>query len=306
MSQNTSKTGAKWILWGVIVGLLVFTAIRTVHFLQKTFPPDQQSVAYLALVAFDVGVLAWLFFASKAAEGNGQRTVSYGMIFVCGAGVLAATAADMLMVSKDNGITDKIPPDIAIIAIWAVIIVICANVAAGILVHLLDPEHQRHMAQERARDKIHASIIANIESEADDVAPRIAAAVRQHWSVQIVNEMTGMIPNKGNGQAPALPPGSKTVEPDPALNQANLVKLLDAMGVPPDHMDEKIEELRAKGVVPGLNGRGKKKSVASGLRQSPTRSGGTIASMGAGPRISPRTSETGTRRTCKRFDYGRL
>lgn len=189
-----NKVGAKIILWFLILAMLGFTVVRTLHFLMLTFPPDQQYIAYLALVAFDIGILGWFYYATNAAEGAAQRAIAYGMIFVCGAGVIITTIADMLMVSAKNGLTTKLPPDVATVALWAVMIVISLNVAAGIVVHLVDPKHQRHMAQERARDKIHTATLAAIEAEADDIAPQIAASVRRHWSMQVVSEMTGMIP----------------------------------------------------------------------------------------------------------------
>ena len=101
-----NRLGGKIILWGIVLGMLVFTAIRTLHFLMQTFPPDQQYVAFLALAAFDIGVLAWLYFATNSAEGAAQRTVSYGMIFVCAAGVIITTVGDMVNVSAQNHLTN--------------------------------------------------------------------------------------------------------------------------------------------------------------------------------------------------------
>ena len=106
---NLHSAGAKVILWFLILAMLGFTVTRTLHFLIQTFPPDQAYVAYLALAAFDIGVLGWLYYATNSAEGTGQRVVGYGMIFVCAAGVIITTIADMLMVSAENGVTKKSP-----------------------------------------------------------------------------------------------------------------------------------------------------------------------------------------------------
>jgi hypothetical protein len=189
-----NKVGAKIVLWGLILAMLGFTVVRTLHFLQMTFPPDQQYIAYLALAAFDVGVLGWFYYATHAAEGAAQRAVAYGMIFICGAGVIITTIADMLMVSDQNGVINKLPPDLATIALWAVMIVIALNVAAGIIVHLVDPKHQRHMAAEAARDKIHMATLAQINKQADTIAPQIAERVAAHWADQTIAEMVGMLP----------------------------------------------------------------------------------------------------------------
>lgn len=193
-NMNLNRSGSKVILWLLILAMLGFTMTRTLHFLMQTMPAGQQYVAYLALAAFDIGVLGWLYYATNAAEGTGQRVVAYGMIFVCATGVIVTTVADMLMVSAENGVTDKMPPDIATVAIWAVMIVITLNFLAGILVHLLDPKHQKHMVVENAKDRIHAAAHAAIEQRANEIAPRIAEKVAAYWEDQVIAEMIGHIP----------------------------------------------------------------------------------------------------------------
>ena len=203
-----NKLGAKIVLWGLVLGMLVFTAIRTLHFLMATFPPGQGYVAFLALAAFDMGVLGWTYFATNSAEGVAQRTLSYGMIFVCAAGVILTTVGDMIDVSAQNHLTQA-PDWWFTAALWGVILVIVLNVLAGILVHLLDPKHQRHLAQETARDAIHQAALAGIRKRAGEIAPRIAERVVTAWEDQVVQEMTGHLPPRST--PPALP-AAPTVE----------------------------------------------------------------------------------------------
>ncbi len=198
-----NRVGGKIILWGLILGMLAFTAIRTIHFLQLTFPPDQRYVAYLGLVAFDVGVLGWFYYATHSAEGAAQRAVAYGMIFVCCAGVIATTIADMTIVSSENGLA-KIPPDVGILGLWAVIIVIVLNFLAGIIVHLVDPNHQKHFEMQNAKDVIHSTTMQHIRQQAHTIAPQIATQVAQYWATQVTAEMTGQLP--GIKQMPQLAP----------------------------------------------------------------------------------------------------
>lgn len=199
-----NRLGGKIILWGVVLGMLVFTAIRTLHFLMQTFPPDQQYVAFLALAAFDLGVLAWFYFATNSAEGAAQRTVSYGMIFVCAAGVIITTVGDMVNVSAENHLTTT-PGWWFTAALWGVILVVVLNVMGGIVVHLVDPKHQRHLAQEEARDAIHKATLESIRKKAGELAPRIAEQVTHAWEDRVVQEMTGHLPVRGRGDMPALP-----------------------------------------------------------------------------------------------------
>ena len=103
----------------------------------------------------------------------------------------------MLMVSASNGVTNKLPPDTATSALWAVMIVISFNFLAGILVHLVDPKHQKHMAVESAKDRIHAAVHAAIGQRANEIAPRVADRLAAYFEDQVVQEMTGHIPVKG-------------------------------------------------------------------------------------------------------------
>lgn len=227
------KTGGKIILWGLILAMLIFTATRTIHFLMLTFAADQQYIAWLGLAAFDIGVLGWMYYGMNAAEGAAQRAVAYGMIFVCMGGVIATTIADMVLVSAQNGVT-KLPTQWGTLGLWAVIIVITLNVAAGVIVHLVDPKHQRHAAQEGARDKIHAATMTHISQQAELIAPQIASAVAQHWANQTIAEMAGMLPaNKQpsrvvDADPVTLPQTAQIAAPSPApsTNEKMLADLL--------------------------------------------------------------------------------
>lgn len=188
-----NKVGGKLVLWGLIVAMLVFTAIRTIHFLQLTFPPDQQYVAYLGLAAFDIGVLGWFYFATQSAEGTFQRVIAYGMIVVCAGGVLSTTIVDMTLVSGQNGLA-TIPKDMGTLGLWAVIIVISLDFLAGILAHLADPKHQKHFEMQNAKDVIHATTMEHIKQQAHTIAPQIAKQVSDYWATQVAAEMTGQIP----------------------------------------------------------------------------------------------------------------
>lgn len=168
-------------LWVLALSLLGFTAFRTYHFLSMTFPPDQNYMAYLGLAAFDGGVLLWFFFATKAATGPWQCGISYTMIFVDLAGVVVCTVADMLLTSQSNGLVMTIPPDVAISALYGVILIIIVNILATIVTHLMNPAHLQHMAEERARARIQARVLENIEKRADDIADDVANQLGEHW-----------------------------------------------------------------------------------------------------------------------------
>lgn len=170
---------AHLVLWLLILGLLVFTGIRTVHFLGLTFPPDQQYMSYVGLAAFDIGVLLWFLFAKYGARGW-QRAVSYLMIFVCLLGVCICTYADTMIVSSQNGII-RLPAGTADVALRGIIAIILMNVVAGVGAHLADPDHLRQWAIEAAKDKIEDQTLKQISQQAVLIAPDIAERQAEQW-----------------------------------------------------------------------------------------------------------------------------
>jgi hypothetical protein len=216
---SLNKNGGKVVLWLLILCMFGFTIVRSLHFLQQTLPADQTYVAFLALAAFDIGVLGWLYYAMHSASGVNQRVIAYGMIFICSGGVIATTVADMLMVSAANGVISKQPSYIGTIALWAVMLVIALNFLSGILVHLVDTKHAKHMAVESARDQITAASLAAIVTKAAEIAPRIAERVAQEWENDVIREMVGHLPPASS--TPLLPASlpqtvESTLEPVPA------------------------------------------------------------------------------------------
>lgn len=199
------------ILGGLILALLIFTASRTVHFLQLTFPPDFAYVAYLALAAFDGGIIGWSIFATVSAEGAMQRGLAYLMIFVCLVGVILTTVADTIISSGENGLT-KVPPYMATIGVWGSLVVIILNVVAGVVAHLASPHHVRKFQLESIHDEIHQLTIQHIRASALDIAPKIAAESADHWVRLTVQDAVGSLPmpKKQNLQLP----GPKIIDAD--------------------------------------------------------------------------------------------
>jgi len=216
------------VLGGLMVALLIYTATRTVHFLQMTFPPSMGYVAYLALAAFDGGILGWTIFATTAAEGATQRGVSYLMIFVCTLGVILTTIADTTTISAQNGIT-KLDPYMATVGMWGSIAVIVLNVVAIIVVHLAAPHHVRKFELENVHDSIHQLTMQHIKDRAIEIAPRIAAEHADHWVRQTIQDVVGSLPaSKQPQQLPA--PSVKVVEAAPS-SVAHVKQKVDPHGV---------------------------------------------------------------------------
>jgi hypothetical protein len=207
-----NKAGSKIILWLLILAMLGFTMSRTLDFLKRCLPADQQYIAYVALAAFDIGVLGWLYYAMHAASGDKQRALAYGMIFVCSAGVIVTTVCDLFLVSQANGLAVSPDRQLGTIAVWVVSAVIALNFLAGILVHLVDPTHERHSATEKAKDTIFKASLAAIEQRAGEMAPRIAEMSANYWEQKVTQELVGAIP------------GAKIVESRPLEGQVAMAQ----------------------------------------------------------------------------------
>lgn len=191
------------VLGSLILALLIFTASRTVHFLQMTFPPDFQYIAYLALAAFDGGILGWTIFATVASEGAVQRGLAYLMIFVCLVGVILTTVADTIISSGKNGLT-SVPPYMATVGIWGSLAVIILNVVAGVVAHLASPHHVRKFQLESIHDGIWQLSMQHVRESALTIGPEVARAHADHWVRTTIQDSIGSLPVSQQQQM--LPP----------------------------------------------------------------------------------------------------
>lgn len=193
--------------------LLGYTALRTLDLIQLTLPIDQQAIAYLALVAFDGGLLGWLMFFLYGASGSWQRGIALVMIVVSLAGVLIAFGADTIYQASARGTLTELDPATISTAIWAMVLIIGANVAAVTIVHLQSPEARRMRAEEEARDKIEDAAIKKIDENADALAAELAPSLGAAWvkdmrhrysaGLPVVFNRTSAIARMGN--APLVP-----------------------------------------------------------------------------------------------------
>lgn len=222
--MNVGSVIGTIVLGGLMIALMIYTATRTVHFLQETFPASMSYVAYLALAAFDGGIIGWTIFATATAEGALQRGVAYLMIFVDTLGVILTTIADTTTVSAQNGLT-KVDPYMATVGMWGSIAIIVLNVVAIIVTHLVAPHHVRKFELENVHDSIHQLTMQHIKDRAIEIAPRIAAEHADHWVHQTIQDVVGSLPASSqtrqlaSSQIQQLP--SPVVDADPVACAAN-------------------------------------------------------------------------------------
>lgn len=190
---------------GIGLALLIFTALRTLDLIQLTLPLESQNLGYLALVAFDGGLVGWTVYHIWAARGGWQRGISLGMIGVSIIGVLIAFGTDTQYQAAARGTVAAIDPELVSVAIWGMVGIIGLNIAAVVVTHLKDPDVQRMQAEEEARDKITDAALKQIASNAETLAAELAPRLGSQWISEMRAQFASGLPAlvASNGLQPA-------------------------------------------------------------------------------------------------------
>ena len=182
---------------------MIYSASRTLALLQMTLPPGQKDVAFLALLAFDGGLIAWLLTFMFGAEGAWQRAIAGCMVVVDLIGVVIGFGADSLIGASGNGMIE-VDKGIALTAILLTTGIIAANIAATVFFQMLSPENRRRMAGESARDRIESASLKAIEEQANALAARLAPVVAASWVREMEATYTaGLESHQGRAALPA-------------------------------------------------------------------------------------------------------
>ncbi|HLW03935.1 MAG TPA: hypothetical protein VKT82_35130, partial [Ktedonobacterales bacterium] len=195
--------------------LLVFTASRTYDLISQFLPAGQTVFAFLALVAFDGGLLGWSFFFAHGARGQWQRAIALLMVILSLLSVGVSSIADMYLSSAAKGLVATLPETARVAVLLFVGLVVFANVAAFFLVHITEPGQMKSMAQEAARDQIEAHTLREIQKAAPGVAARIAPKLAEGW----VQSMFEQYLPAGRVQVTEVPPDEPPAEPPAATSK---------------------------------------------------------------------------------------
>lgn len=181
------------ILWVLILMLLGFTAIHTLHFLKLTSGQDQVILPWLGLAACDGGSLGWFIFFKYSAK-SWQRAISFLMVFFCLAGVCICTYADMFMVGNSNGLV-TLPAGLGNQALTGVIVIILVNVVMTFVTHMVSPEMIRQWKIESAHDKIEDLTLKAIDQGATLIAPNISSQLGAQWQAKAYQDLGLSVPD---------------------------------------------------------------------------------------------------------------
>lgn len=171
------------------IALLGFTGSRTLDLLALFLPAGQGFWAWLGLAAFDIGLIGWTLFYAHGASGPWQRALALIMVIISLLAVAVSTTMDMLISASTKGLVDALPESMRIVVLFAVGLVVVANVVAFFLTHIWDPERQKAMAIEAANDRIHDEVVRQINEYAPQVAAQIAPLLAKKWVQRTANEL---------------------------------------------------------------------------------------------------------------------
>ena len=210
-----TKVLAKLLISALALILMAYTGARSVNFIMATLPPERQLLAFFALACLEGGMLGWLYYFLKGAEGAWQRGIAAVLVVIDFAGSAALFTADTLFESAKAGLTAGLAPEEIRMTLLALSGVIAVNVAAKLLCWAMDPKARKERAQSEAFDKIDDLALDKIDGESDRLAEELANEMTAAWKAQTRALYSAKIARLGAGAAYNQPIDATWQEPTP-------------------------------------------------------------------------------------------
>jgi hypothetical protein len=200
------KKLASYLVLLVAGALLIYSGARTYHLLSQSLPKGQEVLAFLALLAFDGGLIAWLAVFMFGAQGAAQRAIAMLMICVSLIGIVLGFGGDTLMTAAANGLIQD--ASVGMSALILTTLIIGANICAVTFYHVLSPENQKRMAEENARGQIEDAALESIKSQAQQLSQELAPIVAAAWVADMrAHYLAQLTPEAQRKALPAAGPG---------------------------------------------------------------------------------------------------
>jgi hypothetical protein len=198
--------------------LLIYSATRSLDFIELTLPPDRKILAYFGLAALDGGLVAWVLSYLNGSRGAWQRAISILMVVVDTCGAIAMFTLDTLYNAGKNGMTEAMTPGQITNAILALSGIIALNIIATIAHHITDPDKLREQAEEEAFSKVEDATLKQISKNADSLAASLAPIMAADWQAQAQARYMSYV---GTGQRPTIDATARDLAPSmPVLAQS--------------------------------------------------------------------------------------
>jgi len=190
--------------------LLVYSATRSLDFIELTLPADRKILAYFGLAALDGGLVAWLLSYLNGSRGAWQRAISILMVIVDTLGAIAMFTFDTLYNTGKNGMTEAMTPEAMTNAVLALSGIIALNIIATIAHHITDPDKLREQAEEEAFAKVEDATLKQISKNADSLAAQLAPVMAADWQTQTQAKYLSYV---GTGTRPTIDATARDVTP---------------------------------------------------------------------------------------------
>jgi len=197
--NEIGKTISKSLFYLVALVLLVWTASLTVTFIQAALPTLPWYVPYAALVAFDGGMIAWLYVFLKAAEGTIQRATAIAATIFDFLGVGLMVIAEIMLGGQTF---TEVPESLGTWAIWGIGIWTVVNVLFVILYHIGDPEAQKQMSIQNEKDAIWQGALKDLASRRTHNSAALAAQLGGRMYQEMLAEL--FVDRDGDGRPDLL------------------------------------------------------------------------------------------------------
>jgi hypothetical protein len=194
--------------------LLVYSATRSLDFIELTLPEDRKILAYFGLAALDGGLIAWLLSYLYGSRGGWQRAISILMVCVDTVGAIAMFTLDTLYNTGKAGITKAMTPEELTNAVLALSAIIALNIIATIAHHLTEPDKMREQAEEEAFSKVEEATLKQISKNADSLAAQLAPVMAADWQRQTEARYMSYV---GTGKRPTIDVTARDASPLPVM-----------------------------------------------------------------------------------------
>lgn len=167
----------KFLLYAMGFVLLLYTSYRTINLVSLTLPQEAVLLSVAAVVAFDGGIIAWLYYFTRGAKSNQQVAIAGTMILVDFVGVGILFISHTLLNERLYAQNPDTLRNLGVLAIWTLVIGTLANVGALLLSHAYDPDEIMARARRDVEAEIQKRAVELVEAEAGKLAGQVAPSL---------------------------------------------------------------------------------------------------------------------------------
>lgn len=177
-------------------GAVAYSAARSWHVISTSLPPDLQIFGVVALAVTEVALVGWEIYYLTSAKNAVQKGIALLMFLSQLAVTGALVAGDTWMVLDPQAA----PEFIKIAVLWAVPVILVANMAALFGVHAADPDAQLAQAKRDVKQAIHEQTVNQLKEAQAQIASKVSGAGATHYANETMAEFLRSFSGNGHKQ----------------------------------------------------------------------------------------------------------